>query len=122
MLAQPVLAVIDARKSQVYAALYRDGKPLIAPSVLTPAELAGLFKVRAGQNLALVGDGSNLCLAALREAGIETIATGIMSPSPRIIALAAARALQDGDGDDIEMLEPLYLRRTDAELNREKKS
>ena len=120
--AQPVLAVVDARKSQVYAALYRDGKPLIAPSVLTPAELAGLFKVRAGQNLALVGDGSNLCLAALREAGIETIATGVASPPPRIIALAAARALQDGDGDDIEMLEPLYLRRTDAELNREKKS
>jgi len=118
--ARPVLAVIDARKSQVYAALYVDGDPLIAPSVLTPTELAG--RLHGRDRLVVVGDGSELCLAALREAGIEAITTAVVSPSPRIIALAAAQALRNDDGDNIEMLEPLYLRRTDAELNRKKKS
>jgi len=118
---RPVLAVVDARKSQVYAAMYLDAEQLIEPAVLTPPELAELARQRVTGRLAVAGNAA-LCANALRQAGIDFIAAGIAAPPPRVIVQAAARALVNGPGDDIETLEPLYLRRTDAELNRERRT
>jgi tRNA threonylcarbamoyladenosine biosynthesis protein TsaB len=119
---RPVLAVVDARKSQVYAAMYRDAEPLIEPAVLAPSELADRVRQRVAGPLVVAGNAAALCADALRHAGVDLVASGIAAPPPRVIAQAAARALATGPGDDIETLEPLYLRRTDAELNRERRA
>jgi len=54
-------------------------------------------------------------------AGTELELTGIENPSPGVVALEAAERIAKGLADDVATIEPLYLRRTDAELTRERK-
>jgi tRNA threonylcarbamoyladenosine biosynthesis protein TsaB len=117
----PVLALVDARKSQVYAALFDGETVVIPPAVFTPEELVATLR-QAGLKpgpLMLAGNGSAICKPLLRAAGIDVRPTNVAGPSPVVVARLAAQSLAAGISDDIETLEPLYLRRTDAELSRE---
>lgn len=115
-----VLAVIDARKAQVYVAFYRDGRQLIEPCVASPAELPRLLAGHADSStpIAIAGSGTQLCLEVLRDAGLSVQMTGVEAPSPSTIACLADRLLSENGPDDLAGLEPRYLRRTDAELSR----
>lgn len=119
-----VLAVIDARKQQVYAALHLDGKTPFPPMVATPGDLAAeVSRTLAGRaSLVAAGDGIDLCSEPFASAGIRLEPSGIAVPSPGVIAIEAAERVAKGQIDNIASLEPLYLRRTDAELTRELKS
>ncbi len=112
----PVLAVIDARKRQVYAALYRDDELLLGPGVFDPGELADRLAQHGDSGLLVAGD-----VDALRPALGRMRPSGVTRPAARVVARIAARELARGRADDIETLEPVYLRRTDAELSREKR-
>jgi tRNA threonylcarbamoyladenosine biosynthesis protein TsaB len=118
-----VLAVIDARKQQVYAALYLGGQAAFPPAVTNPdelvSELGGMLSGRA--RLVAAGNGTGICADLFAVAGIRLEATGIEVPSPGVIAIAAGDRIAKGQADDLASLEPLYLRRTDAELTREQK-
>ncbi len=117
----PVLAAIDARKSQVYAALYRGDSVLVEPGLFAYVEVAqraGSYGVR----FVGAGSGVELCRKGFEALGIVLVNSGIENPSPRVVALAAARALASGAADNPERLEPNYLRRTDAELARESRT
>ena len=118
-----VLAVIDARKQQVYTALYLDGKAAIQPSVMNPGELVSeVARILSGRtSLVAAGNGTGICADLFAAAGIEIEATGVEVPSPGVIAIEAGERIAKGQADDIESLEPLYLRRTDAELTREQR-
>ena len=123
---EPVLAVVDARKGEVYAAVYQDGNELLAPCVIAPAALPATL-LSAARNLTpadvpVAGSGTLLCLDLLRAAGIPATDTGIRHPDPAVVAQLAAAGISTGQADDIVSLEPLYLRRTDAELNRERQT
>lgn len=116
-----VLSVIDARKQQVYACLYENGKPVTAQQAVTPEELAaGLAPRVKGQPLILAGSGSELSASALTAAGIEFELSGLAYPHARVIAELAAELLEAEGPDDVAKLVPLYLRKTDAELARER--
>jgi tRNA threonylcarbamoyl adenosine modification protein YeaZ len=97
-----VLVATDARRKEVYWALYADGRRLTEPSVNKPAELP------VEQADAAVGDG------ALRYADVLGLP---VRPEPRypdalsLATLAADRVLGHAPG---EPLTPLYLRRPDA--------
>ena len=118
-----VLSVIDARKRQVYAALYVQGRPAILPSVFSPEELASAVNHQlAGQaKLVIAGSGAGICADLLASAGTELEVSGIENPSPGAVALEAGERIAKGLADDVAAIEPLYLRRTDAELAREQK-
>ena len=118
-----VLAVIDARKQQVYTALYLDGKAAIQPSVMNPGELVSeVARILSGRtSLVAAGNGTGICADLFAAAGIEIEATGVEVPSPGVIAIEAGERIAKGQVDDIASLEPLYLRRTDAELTREQR-
>lgn len=55
-----VAPVIDARRGQVYAALFEDGRERVAPFVAAPGEAAGRLVEAAGAPFRLVGDGARL--------------------------------------------------------------
>ena len=96
-----VLVATDARRSEVYWALYADGVRVGGPAVGRPADI-GAVADRA------VGDG------ALRYAGVLglPVADEPRYPPPaRLAALAADRVRAGAPG---EPLTPLYLRRPDA--------
>lgn len=118
-----VLAVIDARKQQVYAALYLDGRPAIPPSVMRSEELVSEVKsaLQHRVRIAVAGNGAGIGADPLAAAGIELDSTGIEAPSPGVVALEADERIARGPASDLAATEPLYLRRTDAELTREQK-
>lgn len=118
-----VLSIIDARKHQVYAALYLGDQAVTRPSVMTPEELVSTVKKELGTRTGIVaaGNGTDICAELLKASGIELESAGIDVPSPSVVAIEAGERIARSEVDDIASLEPLYLRRTDAELTREKR-
>jgi tRNA threonylcarbamoyladenosine biosynthesis protein TsaB len=118
-----VLSLMDARKHQVYAALYLGGQAAFQPAVMNPdklvSEVKGMLSDRA--SLVAAGNGTSICADLFAATGIKLDATGIEVPSPGVIAIEAGGRIAKGQAVDIASVEPLYLRRTDAELTREQK-
>lgn len=102
-----VVALIDARRGQVYARLFRDGEALTDNEVW-PLEIARERIVGAlvgGEGLTLVGSGADLMAAAFPEATVAALA----APTPR--ALAGLTAAADPAACPPR---PIYLRAPDA--------
>ncbi len=117
----PTLAVIDARRQQVYAALYQEEKELVPPATLAPSGLPAFLESLAPDLLLLLaGSGTELCRSHLTDRQVED--SGIRSPSATAVARLAAEAIAQAGDDDLDRLAPLYLRRTDAEINRARRS
>ena len=116
----PVCALFDARKKEVYAALYRCGSlpvPLQADCVMTPERFLGLI---SGPAL-FVGNG------ALRYRGLieETLGDrAVFAPAhchqPRAAAGAvlALEAFRSGVLTPLPFLNPAYIRPSEAELSK----
>jgi tRNA threonylcarbamoyladenosine biosynthesis protein TsaB len=116
----PVCSVIDARKKEVYCALYQtdgDGNPrIVMPySVLSPMALAG--KIR--QTTIFVGDGWLLYRDRMKKKlgslALEAPATSHMVRAGSVGELARRRFLR-GDSDDPKTSLPLYIRPSEAEI------
>lgn len=101
-----IAPAIDARRGQVYAALYEAGDVRIAPFVAAPEEaLARLFSEAGGGKVVAIGDGAPL-LGALP----ATFSIGGASEiDPVIVARLAASAPEPAAPPA-----PLYLRPPDA--------
>jgi tRNA threonylcarbamoyladenosine biosynthesis protein TsaB len=126
--AYPVCPILDARKDEVYTALYRtlDGRlEVIAPArAVPPATLAEDLRLGTEGPLVIVGDGV---------APFAGVFTGVLGPRARL-APAGFRlpsavtvgelgqwALARGETSDPAGLVPLYLRPSEAELARERR-
>jgi tRNA threonylcarbamoyladenosine biosynthesis protein TsaB len=118
-----VVSLIDAHRQQVYAALYLGGRAVLPPSVMSPGELmARVGSTLSGRtDVVAAGNGVGICAETFSASGVRLELSGIENPSPGVIALEAGERIANGRTDDIASLEPLYLRRTDAELTREEK-
>ena len=124
-----VCACMDARRAQVYNAIFRvrDGKPerLCPDRAIALAELEKELRKLDGP-VFLVGDGSILCYNTLS----ERVKTLVLPPEHRMhqratgVALGALQAIRRGEPGDGTLLTPNYLRLSQAErerLEKEKK-
>ncbi len=118
-----VLPVMDARRAQVYNALFRakDGiLERICPDRAISLEDLGEEIKNLSEPVFLVGDGSNLCYNTLR----ETVSGLVLPPEHRMhqravgVGLAALRKIAAGEAGDAGALEPNYLRLSQAERER----
>ncbi len=120
--ALPLCCVLDARKKQVYAAMYsydRHGVPVRQGKIraVEPAALA-----------ASITTPTLLFGPAVSVYGKELAATDLIRPLPRSLAvmraapvgLLAADRLRRGEVLDAATVAPLYIRASEAELNRER--
>lgn len=98
-----VLVATDARRREVYWAVYDDGHRLAGPDVSKPADL----DLPPGVVVAL-GDGARLYADVI---GLPVLDEPRFPPPAALAALAAARVLAGAQSDP---LTPLYLRRPDA--------
>jgi tRNA threonylcarbamoyladenosine biosynthesis protein TsaB len=116
-----IVASIDARRSELFTASYRQVpggiQRLGERRVSTPDDLAGDLEA-TGEDVLLVGDGGLRYHEAFEDvAGVELADQGMAHPSAAsLVQLAHARALREDFVQPWE-LEPLYLRRPDAEIN-----
>ncbi len=101
------LAVIDARRGEVFAALYPGG----AEEVADPAELAARVVASGLQPLA-AGDGSVRFRDVLEAAGVHVAAAG--SPAHVVRGLSICRLALDAPPAAPEAVLPMYLREPDA--------
>lgn len=117
-----VLAVVDARRAQVFAARYRAGTDgssecLWEPARLDPESLGAALDPSAGQVLA-VGDGARRYRRQLEAAGQVTVAgPPLVAPPPATLAaLAGARARSLGTPPAGVPVLPHYLRAPDVKV------
>lgn len=118
--AYPVCSVIDARKNEVYCALYRtdaDGDPrIVMPyTVLPPMALAGKIRettIFAGDGWLLYKDRMKKKLGSL---ALEAPATSHIVRAGSVGELARKRFLR-GEADDPITSLPLYIRPSEAEI------
>jgi tRNA threonylcarbamoyladenosine biosynthesis protein TsaB len=109
--AGPVLAVIDARRGEVFAALYEAGAERLAPFVSRPDELAGRLSAASSTPVA-VGDGAVRFRAELESAGARVPPDD--SPRHVVRALQVCRLAVSAQPVAPEALLPEYLRQPDA--------
>jgi tRNA threonylcarbamoyladenosine biosynthesis protein TsaB len=114
--------VLDARKKQVYAALFRWGggqcSRLSPDMAIAPAELAG--KLPDG-TVFFCGDGAGPFAPVFRERlGPRAVfaAPGEGFPRAGTVGLLAARLLRQGTAGDAGGTVPFYVRPSEAELRR----
>jgi tRNA threonylcarbamoyladenosine biosynthesis protein TsaB len=112
------LAVIDARRHELFASLHgRDASVIWEPFVSAPAALAARLGELDEAPLA-AGDGSLRFRAELAAAGAEVLPDG--DPEHRMAARHVCALAADAAPVSPEQIEPIYLRRPDAELWRER--
>jgi tRNA threonylcarbamoyladenosine biosynthesis protein TsaB len=115
---RPLLPLIDARRGQVFAALYRGVLPLElvwGPCALAPDELLDRL-ARAPETPLAAGDWALESRADLEAAGIEVppSASGLHA----VNALHVCRLAEHVEPVGPEQVKPIYVRLPDAEINR----
>jgi tRNA threonylcarbamoyladenosine biosynthesis protein TsaB len=112
------LAVLDARRGEVFAALYgTSGERLWEPLVLTPGALADRVAELAEPPLA-AGPGALRFRDELASRGAEI--PGDAEPAHRLAARHLCALARGADGAGSENLDPIYLRPPDAQRWRER--
>jgi tRNA threonylcarbamoyladenosine biosynthesis protein TsaB len=125
--AHPVCPILDARKDEVYAALYRtDGgrlERLTEYQALAPESLGERLARECPGPVIFVGDGVAPWTAVLRGVlggDARPAPPGLRLPSAVTVADLARAALERGETADPATLVPIYVRRSEAELGRER--
>lgn len=103
-----VAAVIDARRGEVFAATYEDGRRTLGPVAIAPEDLAARLPAGA----LAVGDGAVRFRAELERAGAAVPADG--SAAHRVNALMVCRLGRATEPVDRDALLPDYRREPDA--------
>jgi tRNA threonylcarbamoyladenosine biosynthesis protein TsaB len=105
------LPLIDARRGELFAALFEDGRELWAPLVAPPEEVVGRLREGGFRPLA-AGDGSLRFRAMLEEAGIS------VAPQDSAAHVVSARQIcllaREAPDESPEAVLPEYLREPDA--------
>jgi tRNA threonylcarbamoyladenosine biosynthesis protein TsaB len=122
-----VLAVVDARRGEVFTAAYeRDGPvpvELLPPAVLSPADLAvAAYEARSAASVPAdvlaIGDGAQRYADELGAAGVVLAGPAFVGPSPAaLVALGLERLRRGAVPQRPEAVQPLYLRPPDARIN-----
>ena len=118
-------AWMDAQRGEVYGRLYRcqagRWEPLCEPAVDTPAAmLAAWAPDLAGLGAEFVGDGVIVHASALREL-VPGGAWSVLPVPPIAAAIAAIAVSRLAEAGPPHRIRPLYVRRPDAELARERR-
>jgi tRNA threonylcarbamoyladenosine biosynthesis protein TsaB len=121
----PIVALLDARRGEVYAAAYDGnlgGAARFGPAVLRPEALAdAIATLDARAPCTVIGEGvpvvADLLQARFGDA-VRFVSASAGRPDPVAVGRLAARLLAAGAGIAAEALAPVYVRRAEAEVQR----
>jgi tRNA threonylcarbamoyladenosine biosynthesis protein TsaB len=114
-----ICACVDARRGEIFSAFYRQVpggvQRLTEYEAWPPARLAGEVQARS-EDVLFVGDGALVYREKLNAARAEFASQAQAFPTASaLVELAVPRFLRE-DSDPLLELEPLYVRKTDAEI------
>ena len=114
-----ICPIMDARRSEVYNALYKNGTEITAARALPIDELLGELE---GERVIFAGDGVLVHKDKLVQTpGWSMAPPHLLLPKASAVAYAALKRAEDGDFDDLYNLNPVYLRKSQAEREREER-
>lgn len=115
----PVLAAVDGRRGEVFAATYRPGadrEPLevAPPRRFSPEDLRDELAARSAREVLAVGDGARRYAALISDVrGVHLAGPSLAAPLPAsLVAMASQRLTVSPSA-----IRPLYLRDADAAIN-----
>ena len=115
-----ILPFIDARMDEVYAALYSSHlEQLIPPQNVNPAD----FLKKISEPVIIVGDGLESYREIIESSRIDFVPALPHQNIPlasTLISIALRNSIPDYNFDQISELEPFYLRKSQAEITKEK--
>ncbi len=118
----PVCPLLDARKQEVYAALYdvsdRTARVALAPSTISIENLLG----RISRPTIFSGDGSTIFRDRIREQLGDRaffVPSDAAHPDAAAVARLGLSAFRKGEHAEFFDLEPIYLRRSEAEIKKQ---
>lgn len=123
--AMPVCPMLDARKAEVYAAvfdtntLYGIPERTMPECSMPPAGLAEILKSRCPGGVVLAGQGALIYKSVFVDImgdAARFAPPHLMDPSPSALCSIAMIKAQKGEYADASMLAPFYLRKSEAEL------
>jgi tRNA threonylcarbamoyladenosine biosynthesis protein TsaB len=120
----PIVAWMDAARGEVFSAVYQspfdDPHPIDDPSVGLPAAVLAMLPDRP---LVFVGDGAVKYQAAIDEwRPHQATVVGHGGPLAASLAAIGQRRAAAGGAGPPHALQPLYVRRSDAELERSRRA
>ena len=115
-----ILPLIDAKMQEVYAALYSSHlEQLIPPQNVNPAD----FLKQISEPVIIVGDGLESYTEIIESSRIDFVPALPHQNIPlasTLISIALRNSIPDYNFDQISELEPFYLRKSQAEIAKEK--
>ncbi|MCB9282452.1 MAG: tRNA (adenosine(37)-N6)-threonylcarbamoyltransferase complex dimerization subunit type 1 TsaB [Lewinellaceae bacterium] len=100
--------MVDARRMEVYTAIYDAGLTLRLPVQALVVEEGSFDKwIQAGRTLIFAGDGSSKCTSILSKEGTRFIDIPMSAGN---MATLAATAFEDGKFEDVAYFSPTYLK------------
>ncbi|MFC1528650.1 tRNA (adenosine(37)-N6)-threonylcarbamoyltransferase complex dimerization subunit type 1 TsaB [Candidatus Latescibacterota bacterium] len=120
-----VCPLIDAKRSEVYTAIYRTGNDIpdvvIKPAAVPVAKLADMLRLQ-GEPITVTGPAAGQFRKTLEEtagASLSFVPSEMAQPSAVSIALVGSAMFNRNRGVTPSALKPVYLRRSDAEIARD---
>ena len=108
-----MVALLDARRDEVYAGLFPGAAEAFPEGVYSAGEIAGHLP----QECVLVGSGAEVHAGLLGESDGRELIPGV-EPRARSVGALGMEVLDRGEGVLAADLQPRYLRRSDAEVKR----
>jgi tRNA threonylcarbamoyladenosine biosynthesis protein TsaB len=116
-------AWMDAQRGEVYAALYRDSALVDGPLVGSPDAILGRWiALTQEERLTIAGDGAALHADAIRHAAPTALIIPDVPPLAGAVGQLAEMAVRDGGDSSPDHIRPMYVRRSDVELARDRQA
>ena len=109
-----VLPMIDAQKNRAYCQLFENGEPVTEAQV-KPIDAAIVEASETGGEIFLCGDVLHKIKIPL-PANVKIAPPNLKMPQASCVALRGKILLDAGQSDNVMNLEPLYIRRAEAEV------
>ena len=114
--APAVLAVLDARRGEAFAAGFEDGREVLSPAALDPDGLGAIPPPPGGGAWQAVGDGAIRFRDALERSGATVLPD--IDPAHRITAAAVCRLARAAGPAASDQVVPMYVRPPDVAIAR----
>jgi tRNA threonylcarbamoyladenosine biosynthesis protein TsaB len=113
---------LDAQRGEVFSAVYRDGMMIEGPSAEKPADVLARWARTGADSITVIGEGA-VMYADLIRAVFPTASVADAHPmlAPSVALLAREQRRQQGSSPP-DTIRPLYVRRPDVELARDRKA